>query len=191
MAKRPGITLDRIVAVSLELIQVEGEHALTFAALAKKLGIKAPSLYNHVASVTELRRELRLRGLTQLRSALQLAATGRAGSDALYALCHAYRTFAQTQPALYRMTLAATKQGDDASHAEAEAGLAVILAILRAYQLQDEQALHATRCLRSALHGFVSLEIIEEGFALPLDLDTSFALLVKQLDKMLREWPVP
>lgn len=188
MPKRPGITLEKIVDASLELLQSEGEQALTLAALAKHLGIKAPSLYNHVTSAADLQRALRLRGLTALHRALQTAAVGRAGSDALTAVCHAYRTFAQAQPALYRLTLAATEHDDEALQAAGAACLDVILATLRAYPLEGDEALHATRCLRSSLHGFVSLEIIESGFAMPLDLDTSFEHLVRQLDKMLREW---
>ena len=53
----------------------------------------------------------------------------------------------------------------------------VNLAILRGYGLEGDDAIHAARAVRSALHGFVSLET-GDGFGIPLDLDESFAWLV-------------
>ncbi|MCH8552306.1 MAG: WHG domain-containing protein [Natronospirillum sp.] len=188
MPKRPGVNQDRLVEASLELIQEQGEQGLTFVALAKKLGIKPPSLYNHVRSIDDLKYILRLRGLRLLESDLKNAVIGRSESAALHSLCHAYRHFAQTQPALYRMTLASTEHDDADLQAAGRASLEVLLAVLSGYGLEGERALHAIRCLRSALHGFVSLEIAG-GFAMPLDLDDSFELLIRQQEQGLRELP--
>lgn len=187
MARRPGINLDRIVSASLALIQADGEQALTFSALAQHFGIKPPSLYNHVGSLPLLRREIRLRGLNELHDTLREAVSGRAGMDALGAVCHAYRAFAQAQPALYNMTLAATEQEDAELQSAGQAILEVVQAVTRGYPLADAEAVHAVRCLRSGLHGFVALEIIG-GFAMPLSADDSFERLIRQLDRMLSYW---
>lgn len=187
MARRPGITHDKIMEASLLLIHQQGESALTLAALAKHLGVRPPSLYNHVTGLPGLKRALRLHGLNQLGTELQRSAMGNSGAAALTELCHAYRRFAQRQPALYRMTLASTEQDDAELQAAGQACLDAILSILKGYSLQGDEALHAIRCLRSALHGFVSLEI-EGGFAMPLDLDTSFDRLIRQMDQMLTAW---
>jgi hypothetical protein len=60
-----------------------------------------------------------------------------------------------------------------------------VLAVLRGYGVEGEDAVHATRVVRAALHGFVTLEA-EDGFGIPLDLDQSFARLVATLDGGLR-----
>jgi hypothetical protein len=57
--------------------------------------------------------------------------------------------------------------------------------VLRGYALDDDAATHAARIVRSALHGFVSLEV-GNGFGFDLDLDESFAFLVSVLDRGLR-----
>jgi WHG domain-containing protein len=57
--------------------------------------------------------------------------------------------------------------------------------VLRGYDLDDDAAVHATRVVRSALHGFVALET-GDGFGMPFDLDESFELLVTVLDQGLR-----
>jgi len=54
----------------------------------------------------------------------------------------------------------------------------IVRAVLAGYGLEGDDALHATRGLRSLLHGFVSLET-GGGFGLPLDLDESFRRLLQ------------
>ena len=56
----------------------------------------------------------------------------------------------------------------------------LVLAVLRGYGLEREDAVHAARIVRSALHGFVALELAG-GFAIPLDLDESFSRLIDVL----------
>jgi Tetracyclin repressor-like, C-terminal domain len=56
-----------------------------------------------------------------------------------------------------------------------------VYAILRGYGLDEDETVHATRAVRSALHGFVVLEAAG-GFGLPQDVDESYARLVDLLD---------
>ena len=62
------------------------------------------------------------------------------------------------------------------------------VAVLRGYGLDGDDAVDATRALRSALHGFVSLEQAG-GFGLPVDVDRSYDQLVLALDLALSSWP--
>jgi hypothetical protein len=72
---------------------------------------------------------------------------------------------------------------DDPEAAAAAAQVvAVVLAVLRGYGLEQDDAIHAARIVRAALHGFVSLEA-EDGFRIPLDLDETFARLLVVLDQ--------
>jgi len=60
-----------------------------------------------------------------------------------------------------------------------------LTAVLSGYELAGDDAIHAARAVRSALHGFVLLET-GGGFGIKLDLDESFARLVGLLDHGLR-----
>jgi len=57
-----------------------------------------------------------------------------------------------------------------------------VLAVLRGYGLEGDDAVHAARTVRAALHGFAALET-GGGFGIPLDLDATFARLVGVLDR--------
>jgi AcrR family transcriptional regulator len=166
-----------VVQAAAALADAEGYEAVTLARLATELGVRPPSLYNHVEGLEGLRRELALCGLRELGRRLSRATVGKSGDAALTALADAYRRFAHERPGLYPATLRAPDPDDTAVNAAAEEVLAVILAVLAGYGLQGADALHATRGLRSQLHGFVALEVAG-GFGLPLDLDESYRRLV-------------
>jgi hypothetical protein len=62
----------------------------------------------------------------------------------------------------------------------------VLLAILRGYGLEGDDAIHAARAVRSALHGFVALEA-GGGFGIPVELDESFDRMVAALARGLSD----
>jgi AcrR family transcriptional regulator len=182
---RVGLDAEAVVAAAAELADAEGLHALTLARLAERLGVRSPSLYAHVGGLADLRTRLAARGARELTAALQAAAAGRARSDALHAVADAYRAYAHAHPGTYAATQRAPGTGPDAAnggYAAAAADLVgVLVAVLRGYELHDDDAIHGVRMVRAALHGFVSLER-EGGFAMPIDLKESYKRLVQTLD---------
>ena len=128
----------------------------------------------------ELLRLLTLRGLSGLGDAIAAAAAGLAGEDALRATAHAYRAYALANPGCYEAMLAAPGDSDREVADAAARVLALLAAILRAWELDEQQTIDAIRVLRSGLHGFVVLER-DGGFALERDLDASFERLTDTL----------
>jgi AcrR family transcriptional regulator len=176
---RAGLDSTSVVSAAAEVADTEGLPALTLARLAEQLGVRAPSLYAHVEGLDDLRRRLAVKGAGELAAVLQQAAMGRAGRDALMAIASAYRAYARMHPGTYA---ALQRPPDPDSDGAARRLVGVVLAVLRGYGLEGEDAIHAARIVRSALHGFVTLET-GEGFGIPLDLDESFARLVGVLDR--------
>ena len=179
MTARRGIRLDDVVDVATELVETEGVNALTLSRVARELGIKTPSLYSHVDDIDTLRRHVALRARNDLGTELIAAAMGRAGRDALRAVSQAVRRYATTHQGMYE--LSAPARPDDEEYEQAGLRtLQPVIAILRDYALDDAETIHAARMLRSAIHGFVSLEI-NGGFGLDTDVDASFEWMVQQL----------
>lgn len=180
---RRGLDSGQVTDAAIAVADRDGLEAVTLARVAESLGIRAPSIYHYVAGHDGLLRAIALRGLRDLTAALQAAALGRSGTEALAATAHAYRDYAHAHPGAYAATLRAPAAGDSEYEEYEEAGAAavqVLSAVLREWRLEDEEMLHAVRVIRSALHGFVSLEA-GGGFALPLDLDRSFERLIETL----------
>jgi AcrR family transcriptional regulator len=177
---RAGLSTASVVGAAADLADAEGLEALTLARLAGSVGVRTPSLYNHVESLDDVRRRIALVGLRELGNALRDAAVGRAADDALTAMAHAYRAYARAHPGRYAATRRAPAAADDELREAGAAAVDVLLAILRGYGLEGDDAIHAARAVRSALHGFVALET-GGGFGIPVDLDESFDRMVAAL----------
>jgi AcrR family transcriptional regulator len=90
-----------IVASARELLELEGPSALSMRRLAERLGVRAPSLYEHVQSKHALEAALISQGLSEW-AAFAESALEDAG-DRLTAVARAYRAYAQQHPHLYRL----------------------------------------------------------------------------------------
>jgi AcrR family transcriptional regulator len=181
MARR-GLDAERVIATAGDVADADGLAAVTVARIAAELGVRGPSLYNHVPGREGLARGVALAATRELCAVLREAAVGRSGTDALVAMAFAYRGYALAHPGRYAALAAvATAAREDAELREAsEDTLAVMLEVLRAWHLEGDDAVHAVRGLRSALHGFVDLER-SGGFAMDVPLDASFERLVRGL----------
>jgi AcrR family transcriptional regulator len=175
---RPGLDAERVLDAAVAVADAEGVDAVSLSAVAATLGVRTPSLYHHVDGLDGVRRGIALRGLQGLDLALRDATVGRSGADALTALAHAYRDYAARHPGSYAATQRTDLAGDDPLRAAAERVLGVVLAVVRHWEDDEEQQVHLVRAIRSALHGFVTLEA-GAGFGMPASRDASFALLVR------------
>lgn len=98
-----------IVASALALLEEQGAEALTMRGLAERLGIRAPSLYKHLASKADLETAVIAVGFEDLAATLEAAASQAGGRGAaggmglLGRLGAAYREFALGRPHLYRL----------------------------------------------------------------------------------------
>jgi AcrR family transcriptional regulator len=180
---RASLNKDGVVHAAAALVNAEGAEALTINRLAHELGVQPPSLYNHIAGLDELWRELALLNMKALSSRLIQAAVGRSGRVGMQALAQAYRAYVNEFPGLYQANLRSSgkRNKPDAELEKIEEGVVrTALVLVGSCGLEGEAAIHAVRALRSAVHGFSTLEVAG-GFGLPLDLDESFRLLIEMI----------
>ncbi len=177
MSPRKGLDTTAVLLKAVEIADRDGFDAVTVAALGKALGVRPPSLYNHVAGLPELHKLMVAAGYERLLERMTQAAAGRSENLAIHAMSNEYRQFAKDHPGLYEAMMRAVDFEDPDLRRRAEAVVALVVQVLVPYGLDKDDALHAVRGLRSILHGFTSLERSGQ-FGLPLDLDESFRRLV-------------
>jgi AcrR family transcriptional regulator len=181
MARKVGLDRRQVLDEAAALADAHGIESVTLARVASALGVASPSLYSHVASLRALRRELALEASTRLGAVLREALAGEQGEDAVRATARAYRAFAHGHPGLYSTLHSTPGQGEDPEvYAAFAAVLPDLAAVLTGLGLPDADTVPLLRTVRSALHGFVSLEA-SGGFGLPGDVDHSFETLVDVL----------
>lgn len=187
---RAGLSTLRVVAEAEDIADEIGLANLTLAAVAARLGVKLPSLYNHVEGMDALKRLVSIRAKTELGDVLARAAVGKAGAAALAAMFGACRQWAAAHPGRYEATVRAPEP-DDAEHiAVSNSIVGVAFDVLAGYQLDGDDAVDAVRALRATLHGFITLEHAG-GFGLPADVDRSFDRLIAGLADTLTSWGRP
>jgi AcrR family transcriptional regulator len=156
-----------IIRAARELLEDEGEAALTMRRVADRLGIRAPSLYKHLPDKAELEVALVAEGLEEFGEAFRRAGPSLSG------LARAYRSWALDHPHLYRLTndrplpRGRLPQGLEARAAEP---------LLAALGDPDR-----ARAAWAAAHGLASLELAGR-FPDDADLDAAWAAMVRAFD---------
>src|ERR1700755_954757 len=152
--RRPArLSRDSIVNAALTFLDREGWDALTINALATQLGTKGPSLYNHVHSLEDLRRTVRMRVVGDIIDMLNTVAQGRTRDDEGMAMAAAYRSYAHHHPGRYSAFTRMPLGGDDPEFTEAtRATAAPVIDVLASYGLKGDGAFFAALEFWSALH---------------------------------------
>ena len=189
-ARPAKLSRDVIVNAALTFLDREGWDALTINALATHLGTKGPSLYNHVDSLEDLRRTVRMRVVDDIITMLNRAGQGRARDDAVLVMAGAYRSYAHHHPGRYSAFTRMPLGGDDPEYTAATRGAAApVISVLSSYGVDGEEAFHAALEFWSALHGFVLLEMT--GVMDDIDTDAVFADMVLRLAAGLQHRTTP
>ena len=168
------------------LVDEIGFAQLSMGLVAERLGVKTPSLYKHVTSQADLAHRIAILAATEFGDTIRDATQGRAGSDALAAAAQAMRTYVQEHPGRFAAVNSARLDGpDDPFIPASNRALDSLSAVLRGYQLDPAQEIHALRMLRSMLHGFSTLEAAG-GFQIDTDIDDSFTWMITFIDQGLQ-----
>lgn len=177
MAAHKQVNLGRVIEVAVTLADQRGFKSVTLAEVAGALGIRVPSLYNHISGLAGLQSEMALWGSRKMLEATRTAAVGKSGRAAIMSISDAYRSFAQAHPGVYPYLLRAPTE-EEPKHVEIAVTWVELLArVLAHYNQSEEDTLHTIRAWRSLMHGFISLEVAG-GFRMALDCDESFRRLI-------------
>jgi len=179
-ARSAKLSRDIIVNAALSFLDREGWDALTINALAAHLGTKGPSLYNHVHSLDDLRRTVRMRVIGDIIDMLNTVCEGRTRDDAVLVMASAYRSYAHRHPGRYSAFTRLPFGDDDPEYSAAtKAAAGPVIAVLGSFGLTGESAFYAALEFWSAMHGFVLLEMT--GVMDDVDTDIVFTDMVLRL----------
>lgn len=163
MARRKGQSLGRkdVVAAGLACVQEEGPEALNVNRVAQRLGIRTPSLYNHVDGADDLRQAVVLEVLDRAGREIQLPDPDAENPDLLIReLAHGLRRFALANANLYMFMMATPVKWDSMpfsphwSRNMESFGRAV-----GAIGFSGLDHLHAARFALASIQGYIRLEL--------------------------------
>ena len=155
---RKGLSKETIIDAAIELIEEQGNHAFSLNELARKLEIKPASLYNHIENMEELTGAIGYRIGGMIKQTELDAIAGKSGDAALFALCDAYRTFAQEHIDLYKVIMGTQKDKNACTEAACGEMINPIMQVLSNYKITASEKMHWQRILRAMMHGFITHE---------------------------------
>lgn len=177
-------TKERMIEVAREMANESGWESLNLHHIAERLGIKPPSLYNHISSLEDLRAQLILAAHQGLSEVLLGAADGHNGGEAIRAMGIAYRKYILENPGLLPALSISTESWKSPVRQVSDQTLEGAKAVLDPFGLSETEKVHALRMLRSLVHGFATLEL-SGGFGLPEDREESFSWMLDRLVRSL------
>ncbi len=185
---RVGLTPERVARAGADLADEVGFAQVTVSELARRFDVKVASLYSHVKGSDDLRTRIALIALEELADRGAEALAGRAGKEAITAYGNVFRDYAAEHPGRYD----AAQWRLDPESAAASAGprhSQMMRAILRDYDLSEDDQTHAIRLVGSVIHGYVSLERSGGFDHSSPDSQISWERILDSLDSTLRSWP--
>lgn len=137
---------EEILDVAEALLEAEGAQALTMRRLAMEMGIRAPSLYKHVANKDAIEAGLQERALIAMATTLEPA-----GAE-LIEITRLYRQWALAHPGLYELATRRPLRRDEIAPGVEAAAAAQLVAAAGGEE-------HRARALWALAHGLIDLEL--------------------------------
>jgi AcrR family transcriptional regulator len=145
----------QIVAAARRLLEEDGPEALSMRNVAAEIGIRAPSLYEHVADKRALESAIIAAGLQEQGVALREAIAADVDGDPLMALAQAWRRWAHAHPHVYALIYMRDLDRSDTAVADAERAAGAALRQLCGGDVVT------SRVIWAYAHGMVNLELTD------------------------------
>ncbi len=166
---------DDLVRGAQRILERTGsEDAVTLRAVAREVGVSAPSIYAHFADGRAIVDAVVEQTFAELVDVLHQAGDRAPGDERLFALCVAYVRFGLEQPERY-LTLFQRRRGlERTRQLEAEAAMfdkgaeafeILVEAVAQTYGGTADSAHTDATLLWMGLHGYVSLRASTPGFS--------------------------
>lgn len=180
---KKGLTSEEITRAASEMIAEVGYANFSLRDLAARLGVRPSSLYNHVNGIGEINMAVAVDASLQMDRRLAEATRDLPLEEAFLKGLAEYRAFAAENPEIYKALFALPEQkgNEDFLHRPARFAVRRFREIAEQFELEESDMVHFMRCLRSTLHGFVTLT--SGGFLLRggVPRDESFQFLAQML----------
>lgn len=184
----PSLSKHRVVLEAADLADEVGIQNATLSAVARRLGVKTPSLYSHVRDLASLLDGVTALALADLSDLVASRIAGRSGRDALEGLAESHRALALHHRGRWQ---ALHRRAGPSAVASPAARVLVDLtsSVLIGYGITGNDRVHAVRFIGSTLTGFLTLADIGSFDHSSPDGESSWGVAIAALDAALRNWP--
>lgn len=153
------ITKNMVIQTASDIADKDGLNNLSLKIIAEKLAVRPPSLYNHIASLDDLLREVAHSGMKLMNEQMTQAAVGISGDRAVKSVCTAYFRFVIAHPGVYETIQWASWHGSEETRLIFADYTALLEKVIYSCQFKRIKVSIVSDLLMAMLHGFCTMQL--------------------------------
>lgn len=154
-----SISKEKVIQITSDLVDKEGLNNVSLKTVAEKLGIRTPSLYNHITSFDNLLREVAHNGMRAMNEQMTQAVIGNSGVIAIKIASGAYFKYMIAHPGVYETIQWATWHGNNETSEIFDNYKSLLLKLLYSCNLKQEKTKEILDLLIGVLHGYTTMQL--------------------------------
>lgn len=172
-----GLSREKVIEKAGELANEKGLNAVTITSLANYLGIKKPSLYNHIKDQDDIFQGLMIYGWEKISNEICTSITDSNPKLAINELSHRIYDYAIQNPGVFEAMLWYNSYKNEQLNIATRGLYKFFFEQTDKLGVEKEVANHLLRTYRSLIEGFILL-VIHDSFGNPVSIEESFQISI-------------
>ena len=153
------VTKEAVIQAASDIADADGLNNVSLKVVAEKLNIRTPSLYNHIAGLDDLLREVAHKGMKTMNEQMTHSAIGNSGDTAIKSISVVYFNYVITHPGIYETIQWAYWHGNSETAAIFDNYKVLIKKLILSCSFKTQNTDEIISLLMSILHGYSSMEL--------------------------------
>ncbi|MDO5575296.1 MAG: TetR/AcrR family transcriptional regulator [bacterium] len=153
------VTKKAVIETASALIDQKGLNQISLKDVAEALGIRTPSLYNHINSLDEMLQEVAHAGMAEMNDLMTKSSIGKISDEAIKAVSAAYLKYMIEHPGIYETIQWASWHQTEETTALLNQFEALLMALIRSCGYDEAADASILRLLTGLLHGYTTIQL--------------------------------
>ena len=153
------VTKDKVIKTASDIADEKGLYQITLKLVAEALGIRSPSLYNHVGSLEDLLREVAHNGMREMNLRMEQAAVEESAEAAIKSASLEYFNFMLVHPGVYETIQWAVWHGNEETMEIFGYYRSFMAGLIRRCGYGEEFICEILYLLLGAIHGYSTMQL--------------------------------
>lgn len=153
------VTKSLVIQVASDLADQNGLNLISLKAVADKLNIRTPSLYNHIDSLDDLLRAVAHKGMSEVNEQMAQAAIGVTGDAAIKAVGLVYLNYMFAHPGIYETIQWASWHGTEETTSIYENYTTLLITLIHSCHFEEAYTHKILDLLTGIFHGYTSMQL--------------------------------
>ncbi|MDI0264751.1 TetR/AcrR family transcriptional regulator [Clostridioides difficile] len=153
------VSREIVIQTASDIADKDGLNKVSLKVVAAKLGIRTPSLYNHIESLDDLLLEVAHNGMRKMNNQMEKVAIGNSGDTAIKCISIEYFNFVISHPGVYETIQWATWHGNNETLEVFGEYKTLLEKLIVSCNLEIKNTDEVLNLIMSVLHGYSTLQL--------------------------------